>query len=56
MTFEEKVMIFMQNNFIQGSRIWVEYEYAKNFCIRNYDPTDEQYSVMIKIITDWLDL
>lgn len=54
--FERKVMWFMHDNFHKGSRDWTEYEYAKTFCMNNYDPTDEQYPVMIKIITDWLEL
>ena len=46
----------MHDNFHKGSKVWTEYEYAKTFCMNNFDPTDEQYPVMIKIIADWLEL
>jgi hypothetical protein len=54
--FEKQVTQFMQTYFFKGSKNWRQYEYAKTFLIDHFNPNCEQYKVMIKIITDWLEL
>ena len=40
----------------KGCKNWHIYEMIKNRMIFDFDPTDEQYPQMIKVIIDWLDL
>jgi hypothetical protein len=47
---------YVHKYFTKGSKSWVDYEAAKKQVITYFNPTDEQYPIMIKIITDWLDL
>jgi hypothetical protein len=56
MTFEKKVKEYMEREFRWGSKSWQAYEGAKQYCIENFKPSETEYQVMIKIITDWLDL
>jgi hypothetical protein len=54
--FEKMVTNYIQGDFPKGSKNWNDYESAKYLCLFNFSPTDEQYPVMLKIITDWLEL
>lgn len=56
--YEEQCQEFLSNGYLdkKGCKNWHVYEQIKNRMIFDFDPTDEQYLVMIKIITDWLEL
>ena len=54
--FDQQIKDYMMREFRWGSKSWQVYEGAKRYCIDTFNPTDEQYPRMIKIITDWLEL
>jgi hypothetical protein len=54
--FEIYVKYLVQMYCSKGSKSWTDYERAKKACIAYFNPTEERYQVMIKIITDWLEL
>jgi hypothetical protein len=56
MTFEEQLKDYLENTFDPGTKNWNDYEAAKYTCLFLLSPTDEQYPIMLKIITDWLEL
>jgi len=55
--FEKLVRVYLENAFCPGTKDWNDYVSAKYLCLFNCDPKDsEQYDLMIKIITEWLEL
>ena len=55
--FEKLVREYLENAFDPGTKNWNDYESAKALCLFNCAPNDsEQYDLMIKIITEWLEL
>ena len=56
MDFENRVKEYLKKNFKPGTKNWNDYESAKKLCIFRLEPSSDQYDMMIKIITDWLEL
>ena len=56
MDFETRVKEYLKENFTKGTKNWNDYESAKYLCIFRLEPYSDQYDVMLKIITEWLEL
>jgi len=58
MTFEEQVKDYIDKNFSlsKGCKNWWIYETMKNRITGILNPSPRQYDMMVRIITDWLDL